>query len=138
MQTVRCAIVEDDPWYVQSMKEYLERFQRETGLCLLTQFFEDGEDIVERYAPQYDIILMDIQMRFMDGLTAAQHIRELDDRVIIMFITNMADFAIQAFEVEAFDYILKPLSFSSPAKFSEATGTCGKPALTRALRSRWI
>lgn len=43
---------------------------------------------MEKYKSEYDIILMDIQMQFMDGMTAAEKIRNLDKDVIIIFITN--------------------------------------------------
>jgi DNA-binding LytR/AlgR family response regulator len=54
---------------------------------------------------------MDIQMKFMDGMSAAEEIRKLDSKVIIMFITNMTDYAIRGYQVDALDYILKPVSY---------------------------
>ncbi|WP_308530734.1 LytTR family DNA-binding domain-containing protein [uncultured Paenibacillus sp.] len=50
-------------------------------------------------------------MRFMDGMSAAEEIRKMDSKVVIMFITNMAQYAIKGYEVDALDYILKPISY---------------------------
>ncbi len=55
----------------------------------------------------FDIILMDIQMQFMDGMTAAEKIRQMDQKVIIMFITNMIQYAVRGYEVDAMDYVVK-------------------------------
>lgn len=54
---------------------------------------------------------MDIEMPLMDGMTAAKRIRELDQSVIIIFITNMAKYAIKGYEVGALDFVLKPVSY---------------------------
>ena len=67
--------------------------------------------IVEDYHSQFDIILMDVEMRFMDGMTAAEMIRQTDKDVVIIFITNMPQYAIRGYAVEALDYILKPVSY---------------------------
>ena len=48
-------------------------------------------------------------MRFVDGMTAAEEIRRMDSEVMIIFITNMAQYAIRGYEVGALDYILKPV-----------------------------
>ena len=50
-------------------------------------------------------------MRFMDGMTAAQKIREADPEVILIFLTSMAGYAVKGYEVDALDYILKPVSY---------------------------
>ena len=54
---------------------------------------------------------MDIEMRFMDGMTAAEKIREHDSEVVIIFITNMPQYAIKGYLVDALDYVLKPVSY---------------------------
>ncbi|MBQ8094140.1 MAG: response regulator transcription factor [Clostridia bacterium] len=108
---IRIALVEDDSRHVQKITEYLERFRTEKGLAMSVRIFPDGEDIVENYRPEYDIILMDIQMRFLDGMTAARLIREKDKETVLIFLTSMAGYAIQGYEVEALDYILKPVSY---------------------------
>jgi len=62
---VRIAIVEDEDNYAAKLKSYLDDFEREKGIKIIADRFSDGEDIVENYKAEYDIILMDIQMRFM-------------------------------------------------------------------------
>ena len=75
---VRIALVEDDPIYRKELEMYLEKYEKESGENFHISIFTDGDEIVEEYKAIYDIILMDIEMKFMDGMTAAEHIRELD------------------------------------------------------------
>ena len=108
---IRIAVVEDDKGYRKTLEEYLRQYEKESGTRIRTSFFEDGEDIVEDYSGDYDIILMDIEMQFMDGMTAAEKIRKMDEEVVIIFITNMPGYAAVGYKVEALDYVLKPLSY---------------------------
>lgn len=105
------AIVEDDKTYAAQLKEYLVRYESETGHKVTVTVFQDGEDIVTDYSAEFDIILMDVEMTFMDGMKAAEKIREMDTEVVIIFITNMPQYAIQGYKVDALDYVLKPISY---------------------------
>ena len=107
----RIALVEDDSVCRRQMEEYLERYAREAGEEFLTRTYRDGEEILRGYRSEYDIILMDIQMERMDGMTAAEKIRELDGEVVIVFITSLASYAIKGYAVDALDYIVKPVSY---------------------------
>lgn len=127
MSVIRVAVVEDEDEQIEILSNFIERFQDGNGTVIKLRIFQDGEDIIEDYIPEYDIILMDIQMRFMDGMTAARHIRERDQNVVIMFITNMAGYAIQGYDVSALDYILKPLSYDMFAKKLERAIKVIKP-----------
>lgn len=108
---LRIAVVEDDKNYAEQLKEYLQRYETEKRKKLTVTVFSDGEDIVTDYSADFDIILMDVEMTFMDGMTAAEKIRELDSEVVIIFITNMPQYAIQGYRVDALDYVLKPISY---------------------------
>lgn len=108
---MRIAIVEDDKAYVALINSYIEKYSAETGKMFLVSEFNNGMDFVSDYAPEYDIILMDIEMPFMDGLEAAKRIREIDQDVVIMYITNMAQYAIRGYEVNAIDFIIKPIEY---------------------------
>ena len=108
---IRIALVEDEAIYVNQMQEYLERYSRESGHKISLKVYGDGEDILEYYTGEYDVILLDIQMRFMDGMTAAEKIRELDRKVILIFVTNMVQYAVRGYSVDAMDYILKPVDY---------------------------
>lgn len=106
----RVAIVEDDINCINTYEQYLIQYGQENGVNFQIKRFLDGEDIVESYTPVYDIILMDIEMRFMDGMTAAENIRNRDKEVIIIFVTNMVNYAVKGYAVNAMDFLVKPVS----------------------------
>lgn len=108
---IHMAIVEDEKVYVDELLTYIKRFQQENGYQIETVWFPDGCDITDDYEAKFDIILMDIQMKFLDGMSAAKKIRDLDQDVILIFITNMTDYAIRGYEVGAMDYIVKPVTY---------------------------
>ncbi|MBO7710081.1 MAG: response regulator transcription factor [Lachnospiraceae bacterium] len=113
---LRIAIVEDEDVFAQELISYLARFERESGEVFRISRFSDGDEIADPYPGGFDLILMDICMRFMDGMTAAEKIRETDDRVVIIFITNRTDYAIRGYQVDALDYVLKPVNYISFAQ----------------------
>lgn len=110
---IRVAIVEDEASYMKQFQKYLAQYAKESGEEFDIVTFTDGDEIAGGYKSVYDIILMDVQMRFMDGMSAAEEIRKVDPEVVIIFITNMSQYAIRGYAVDALDYVLKPVSYFS-------------------------
>ena len=108
---IRIAIVEDDEKQITELRQYMHRYEKDTGTELKVYVFHDGAEILDNYTPQYDIILMDIEMRLVDGMTAAEEIRRQDAEVTLIFVTNMTQYAIRGYEVGALDYVVKPVSY---------------------------
>ncbi len=107
----RIAIVEDDREYVNELQMYLKKYGQENGLEFELSVFYDGAEILENYVPKYDLILLDIEMPRMNGMDAAEKIRELDENVVLMFITNLAQYAIKGYSVGALDFVMKPITY---------------------------
>lgn len=123
MRNIRIGVVEDDPAACQRVLDYLNRYQTEFGVSFTVSVFDDGAKIVDKYTPIYDILLLDIEMKDMDGMAAARRIRERDDAVVIIFITAAPQYAITGYEVQALSYLLKPVpwfAFSQELKRSIA------------------
>ena len=108
---VRIALVDDDASYREELIRYLEQYEQESGEKFSITTFADGDEILDGYTAAYDIIVMDIAMRFVDGMKAAEQIRQMDSEVVIIFITNMPQYAMKGYMVDALDYVLKPLSY---------------------------
>lgn len=108
---IRLALVEDDTTCRKELRAYIERYEREAGEKFAIKEFTDGDEIAVDYKPDYDIILMDIEMRFMNGMMAAEEIRAVDKEVVIVFITNSTQYAIKGYAVNALDYVLKPVAY---------------------------
>jgi DNA-binding LytR/AlgR family response regulator len=87
------------------------RYQAENDVSFELTFFNDGDEITSDYKASYDIIFMDIEMKRLDGYTAAQKIRSFDKDVIIIFVTNMAGYAIKGYSVDALSFIVKPVTY---------------------------
>lgn len=110
---IRVAIAEDNFSCAQQLRQYLYDLGKETGQTFQVTYYDNGEDLVEQYRSQFDLLLLDIEMPFVNGMEAAEHIRRMDQRVIIIFITSLAQYAIQGYAVHALDYILKPINYFS-------------------------
>lgn len=108
---VKVAIVEDDVSSYQTLKEQLDRYSKESQNEFVISYFPDALKLLNDYKPDYDIIFFDISMPHMDGMTAAKKLRAYDSRVILFFVTELAQYAIKGYEVEAFDFIVKPVEY---------------------------
>lgn len=110
---VRIAVVENDQEYIDVLSDYIQTYMKERGLPLDLKVFRDGSHITFDYKPVYDIIFMDIEMPGMDGMTAAEKIRKVHPDVTLIFVTNMAQYAVQGYKVRARSYLLKPVNYYS-------------------------
>lgn len=108
---MRIAVVDDEDASTQKLQEYLYRYAKEYAQIIDVQCYNGGFAFINTFKSQFDVILLDVSMPGMDGMETAKRIRRSDPDVVILFITNMAQYAIRGYEVDALDYILKPISY---------------------------
>ena len=107
----RIAIVEDQGETRECLNRFVRQYAEEQGVQVEISLITDGSEIAEHYTPGFDIIFMDVEMPWLDGFAAAEAIRAVDAEVVLVFVTNMAQYAIRGYEVDALDYVLKPVNY---------------------------
>lgn len=110
---LRVAVAEDNPKDRERLLSFLKKYGEEKDVQIEVAEYTDGSELLDQYRPCYDVIFLDVEMPQMDGMKAAEKIRETDEEVILIFITNMAKYAIRGYEVQALDYVLKPVKLRS-------------------------
>ena len=108
---MRVAIVDDVRKDAQLLRELLRRYQGDNGGEWETALYANAEDFLARYRPEFDLVILDIDMPGLNGVDAARRIREMGDNVVLMFVTNMPQYALQGYAVDAIDYLIKPVSY---------------------------
>ena len=110
-QVVNVGVVDDNSRDRAVIEAWRERFQQENNVSFRIRHFEDGAALLEGYRPSFDVIFLDIKMGGIDGMRAATAIRQVDSRVVLIFVTNTAQYATSGYSVNAQSYLLKPVSF---------------------------
>jgi two-component SAPR family response regulator len=110
------AIIDDEQLAVDNLKYILSQFD---NLNIVGAFTESDDLLKCLSDKQIDLIFMDIEMPEINGLQLAYQVTEIYKNVQVVFATAYNQYAVQAFEVNAVDYILKPLSVSRITKTIE-------------------
>ena len=109
----KIAVVDNSSSAAERMRSFLQRYQEQHNTIFQISVFPDGAKLMEDYKPIYDIIFLDIEMPGKDGMTTAREIREIDQDVILVFVTRMAQYAVDGYRVRALDYLVKPINYSA-------------------------
>ena len=110
---IEIALVEDEDIYVRTFEKYITQYMEEKGIDIHFTVFRDGMEILDEYEYNFDIIFLDIIMKYLDGMTTAEKIRQSDKQVTLIFMTNSTQYAIRGYAVDAMDYVLKPVTYFS-------------------------
>ena len=103
------AICEDENEPREILRSRIKRYGEQAGVEFDMHFFRSGEEFLEGFAPVFDIVFMDILLPGINGLETARRMRKLDKGVLLIFVTNMRQYTIKGYEVDALNYILKPI-----------------------------
>lgn len=118
---MNCIIVDDEFPSIEELSYYISNFSS----IKILELFDDSLKALEYVQKNpIDVVFLDINMPKLDGLTFSRVINTLAVRPILVFITAYSEHAIEAFEVAAFDYILKPFSESRIADTLKRLENC--------------
>lgn len=115
---IRFAVCDDELFMRQALSEQISGYMRETGVPHSVRCFPDGGALLES-GNDFDIYFLDIQMKQPDGMETARRLRQKGNRGLLIFVTVLRDPVFDAFSVEAFDYLVKPLE---PDRFRRTMG----------------
>ena len=110
---IRIGIVDDEKQERDQLKQALARFGAENGTELNVKEFDCAAVYLAAQDRDYDILYLDIDMPQMSGMELAEKIRETDQDVILIFCTNLQQFALNGYSVGALGFIVKPIQWYS-------------------------
>lgn len=108
---IRFAIIDDEIEVANKLTSYIDKYFQINNRQCEVKFFDTASKFLENYHFDFDAIFMDINMPGIDGMSATKELRRLDKNVKIIFVTSLAQYAIKGYEVNAFDFVVKPVNY---------------------------
>lgn len=106
----RALILEDDPAAADALRAHLARFGAEKGVRFQVEVLSSALELLDS-DHQCDIYFLDIGLPGINGMEAAQIIRQADEATLIVFVTDLAQYAVRGYSVDALDFMLKPVRY---------------------------
>jgi DNA-binding LytR/AlgR family response regulator len=110
---IKIAICEDEKDQQELLKDHIEKIFKGLSVKYSLDVFNSGEELLENYSKDIDIVLLDIQLNEINGIDTARKIRLLDDKIEIIFITSLIEYALEGYEVRAYRYLIKPVKYEN-------------------------
>ncbi len=110
---IKFALIEDDKNDAERFTSLFHRYCQDNQLNLSLTLFACGKEYLCQDKEHFHVIFFDIELPDINGMELSKKVREKDKDVIIIFLTNLSQYAISGYEVNALDYILKPLNDST-------------------------
>lgn len=110
---LKIAIVEDEKQASDALVSFLHTYGEKSGEQFDVSVFATSGAFIANYNTDYDIVFMDIELPDGNGMDTAKALRRLDGGVTLIFVTNMAQYAIKGYSVSALDFMVKPVSYYS-------------------------
>ncbi len=109
-QVYRFVVVEDEPEAAHALLSSLERYAAEHGEEFQTTWLKSALDLAEA-SRSADLVFLDIELPQINGMDAAAEFRLTDQSTPIIFVTNLAQYAVRGYQVSALDFIVKPFTY---------------------------
>ncbi len=110
MEVLRVLIVEDDDDQANTIRGYLDRFSEQHGVSIQVSRMRSALELLDGKR-RFDLILMDIDLPGISGMDAIRKLREYDQETQVIFVTNLAQYAVSGYEVDALDFMVKPVRY---------------------------
>ncbi len=110
--TYHIALCDDDAVQREYLADLVSTWAAEAGFDVRLALFPSGEAFLARDLGQFSILLLDIEMPGMDGITLARGVRERNETAVIVFITGYAEYIAEGYDVSALHYLMKPVDKS--------------------------
>lgn len=108
----RFLVIEDDEQTATLMVSLVQRYLDEHDVDAKVELMPNAFEFVE-LKRKYDLIFMDIGLPGISGMEAAEVLRTTDDETLLIFVTDLAQFAVKGYEVGALDFVVKPVNYQS-------------------------
>ncbi|MCI9162480.1 MAG: response regulator transcription factor [Lachnospiraceae bacterium] len=106
---IKVAICDDEPFMAEEISGHLSGYMKEKGITsYCVRVFFDGRSLLESGC-DFDMVFLDIRMEPTDGMETARMLRQQGSHSLLIFITILKECVFDAFEVEAYDYLVKPI-----------------------------
>ena len=106
----RIWIVEDDPQAAETLRAHLERYAAERGTSFSVEILPSALEFLEGTRPA-DVVFMDIGLPGVSGMEAAEVMRQTDELTPLIFVTDLAQYAVRGYQVDALDFMVKPVTY---------------------------
>lgn len=110
---VNIAVLEDDPEDFHALQALIEQYKAEKDIAIELTWFTGGLQLLDAGTAKFDILFLDIEVPNINGMDTAKRIRKTDAEVAIIFTTRLAHYAIKGYDVDALDFLVKPVRYKS-------------------------
>lgn len=107
---MKIAVCDDEIRFVDAVCPMIEQWAKERGMKLTLYRFTNGDDLIDAHRSEcMDLIILDVIMPLLSGIDTARELRNTNQTVPIVFLTSSREFAVDSYEVKAFQYLIKPV-----------------------------